>query len=711
MAIITPKLRYTVAQSFVDMIAAKTGSNGNAYFFIGRSRPWLDPDAHVGTGRIRIAAGSTTLTVDTDTGNFDELVLNSTIKNLDTGEVRIIKQKNTSTQCTVNFNATVPWDTRNWAWKEPDLGFVWQDDNNPPQPNGSQYNQNESFNHMLALKKIDVATLGQTASFVIPRFNWQTGLVYFPYSDNDGELYNHPTPQDVQAALNWQAFHTTDTTPEYRTYTPGSHFIVVNEGSNYFIYKCLDNGFKLGLKPDSQTVYEPKPCKSTSRPTYTQHNSVNNWTNTYPDGYTWKFMYALSSDQALRYLTDSWVPVKLASTQESGQENDEQVEIQEAATADRPGSIETVRVTRSILPATYTSGGTTYVYYFGDGTLATPAAGQLLPAQDTRMDYITLPAGASGVSNNYVGADVFVFSADQNRDGSIKKIISYDGPTKVARVESVYTSDEKPHAGDHIVIAPHITFTGKIDTGGREASARAIVNANGYIVSVRMLDIGKSYRLAQAIASTMPGGTDSEDIPCTGITLKAEVAPRLGHGSNAVEELGAYYLMLFLQLKNIEGDVNADQTRDFMLTNDYRSIGLVFDVLAYGGTQYASGNTLKAVKTLELVNTLNDQIFFPDELIECPFNGARGYVIEHTPDPNNSALGTLTYVQDFYTGFGEFAVGHTINGLTSSTTASVSSVENSEIADSTGDIIYIEQRKPINRAPEQLEDIKLVIEF
>ena len=700
MAIITPKLRHTVAQAFVDMF----GTAKNAYFFIGRSRPWLDPEARVGTGRIRLAVlapsdpgyPNLTLTVDTGTGNFDELIVNSTIKNLDTGEVRIIKQKNSDTQCTVNYQASVPWDTRNWAWKEPSFGFVWKDDNNPPQPNGSQYNQNESFNHMLALKKIDTTVIGQTASFVIPRFYWESETVYFPYSDNDGDLYNHPTEQDDQDSITWAASHTLDTTPDYRTYTPGSHFVLVVEGSNYYVYKCLATGYKVGTNPNViPPENESKPCKSTSEPTYIQHNPVNNWTHTYPDGYTWKLMYTLSSDQVLRYLTDSWVPVKLG-VDGGGMEEQEQYDIQASAIANFPGSIENIRVVRSVLP----------VESFGDGTLAVPAANQILPAQDPGTATITLPTAVTG---EYTGCDVFVFAAGTPRDGQIKKIISYDSGTQIATVESAWSN--KPLVGDYVIVAPHITINGKIQSGGQEASARAIVNASGYIVDIIMLNVGKNYRIAQAIASTMPNGSTGDDIPCTGVTLKAEVAPLNGHGSNAIEELGGYYLMLYLQIKNIEGDMNTDFTRDFMYSNDYRSVGVVFNVMAPGGLSDASGDTLKAVKTLKIGAAVNSQIYFQDELIESTYLGitSRGYVIEHIV--NLDGTGTLTYVQDFYTGFIEFQVNGLVQGLTSSTQATISEIEPAEIADSTGDIIYIEQRKPINRAPEQLEDVKIVIEF
>ena len=59
-----------------------------------------------------------------------------------------------------------------------------------------------------------------------------------------------------------------------------------------------------------------------------------------------------------------------------------------------------------------------------------------------------------------------------------------------------------------------------------------------------------------------------------------------------------------------------------------------------------------------------------------------------------------------------FASTHTVTGATSSATGTPSSHDTTpELTHDTGDILYIENRKPISRAADQTENVKLIVEF
>ena len=62
--------------------------------------------------------------------------------------------------------------------------------------------------------------------------------------------------------------------------------------------------------------------------------------------------------------------------------------------------------------------------------------------------------------------------------------------------------------------------------------------------------------------------------------------------------------------------------------------------------------------------------------------------------------------------FNAFASTHTVTGATSSATGTPSSHDTTpELTHDTGDILYIENRKPISRASDQTENVKLIVEF
>ena len=213
----------------------------------------------------------------------------------------------------------------------------------------------------------------------------------------------------------------------------------------------------------------------------------------------------------------------------------------------------------------------------------------------------------------------------------------------------------------------------------------------------------------------------------TGSTL---YGPILGDGADLAQELNGKRVMVNVRLTYAEG------SGDFPVDNDFRRIGLIKDPLQWGSSNYATANTLSGVYAVRVNGTgLTSSSFGKDNTITQTLNGgagtAKGTVVSWTADGNGNG-GILKYFQS--------PNAHTDNGIVrafennsssaivdggtsvsvnpdstySSTTEGVtfaSGLANPEIKNNSGELVYIENRRLITRAADQIEDIKLVIEF
>lgn len=242
------------------------------------------------------------------------------------------------------------------------------------------------------------------------------------------------------------------------------------------------------------------------------------------------------------------------------------------------------------------------------------------------------------------------------------------------------------NAGSGYSSAPTITITGD----GASATATATVSG-GNITAITITNTGSNYTQASI---TVTGGGGSSG------AVKAIISPPGGHSSSAVDELGGFYVMNNVRLEY------ADGSGDFPVSNDYRRIGLIRDPFNHGTTTVSSATTLSATKSLTFQSGGLSGTFATDETITGGSSSASAKVIDW-----NASTRVLRYYQDINTGFTAFTGSETVSGGTSSASGTVSALNNPEVAVDSGDIMYIEHRRPINRASDQIEDIKLVIEF
>ena len=257
-------------------------------------------------------------------------------------------------------------------------------------------------------------------------------------------------------------------------------------------------------------------------------------------------------------------------------------------------------------------------------------------------------------------------------------------------------------------------------------------DASGSITSAEVVARGSGYTYANVLLSN--GNLFSDQGLTTGVAtpagakgaLEVVMPPQGGHGSDHEIELNGKRVMTNIRLTYAEG------SGDFPVDNDFRRIGIIKDPYNYGTTTFATSDTLNGLKAVKISGANAD--FIPDETISQTVTGGTAYgtVVSWTLDSGSTTDGVLKYLQtvDTHTDNGivkEFesnganAISGVLSGASGNVDTSyagtllgstfVAGLATPEIENNSGDVIYLENRRLITRAPDQIEDIKLVIEF
>ena len=270
-------------------------------------------------------------------------------------------------------------------------------------------------------------------------------------------------------------------------------------------------------------------------------------------------------------------------------------------------------------------------------------------------------------------------------------------------------------------------------TGGRIS----VVVDGGRIVNATVTSGGSNYSFGKVIIDEINGigaGTGS------GGAIDVIIPPKGGHGSNPAIELGGYRVMI--NTKFTYDEVSGD----FPTDNDYRRIGLNLNPLKYGTEELADAITLSSTNAVifspDFTGSFNtDEIITQTRTIGGQQVTARGRVVSW-----NSTTKVLKYYQNRVDGiFPEisgnktvFDGGNTVVGSGSGTSADpdinfpiipgeatrvinnteydlgmsfTSGYAKPEVKKDSGKVIYIDNRRAISRAGDQIEDIKIVVEF
>ena len=233
------------------------------------------------------------------------------------------------------------------------------------------------------------------------------------------------------------------------------------------------------------------------------------------------------------------------------------------------------------------------------------------------------------------------------------------------------------------------------------------------------VNLGSGYTFSDTTLET------ASAIGGSGGAISVVISPKGGHGSNAPDQLGGHYVMMQASLEGADND-------DFLTGNDFRNISLVADPTTFGTSTVGTATTYRNTYAMKFSGSPGT--FQVDEKISQATTGAIGRVVEW-----DSTLKILYYHQERFVDYGTdsttgayvaFSTTATVTGATSGATGTPDSsadsavtlagsntitftngYANPELQPDSGDIIYRESRKPISRASDQTEDIKIIVEF
>jgi len=421
-------------------------------------------------------------------------------------------------------------------------------ENDVTQPNESYRNLTvETFRNMIFGKKLTPSDI----TLMVKRYDWASDTKYDMYDDEDALLGTK------------------------------KYFVVVQEVSNYHVYKCLfnNNGQASTVKPVFQDNTFDEALFAAGDDYYETS-----------DGYQWKYMYTISSVDFNKFSSQEYIPM-IANTS-----------VQNTAVA---GAINVVKVDAA---------GKNYNNYITDTTFT---------ASDIHIDGNQRLFKLSGVTNstqNFYSNTIITLTSGTGA-GQFKKVISSVGNTSGVFVEiaGVDTTDANtfsisPTQDTHYEISPQVLLT---DNGEQtvNAFARAIIDplSSNSVSKVEVLNPGKNYSFSTA--SVLQGIADV--VTPSNATVRPILSPPGGHGFDPASELDSTAIC-FSSL------FSRDESNTLSAENTFGTFGLIRDPL-YSNVEiyiekesnsagsdgiFRTGELVRQIQTIELNDlvTVNSSI-------------------------------------------------------------------------------------------------------
>lgn len=395
-------------------------------------------------------------------------------------------------------------------------------------------------------------------------------------------------------------------------------------------------------------IWNNNGAPSTVEPTGTSNDNIIST----GDGYIWSYMYTVSTVDAQTFLTPEYIPIFNDATVQSN-------------AADNKGKVYAVKVL---------NGGAGYLSVNFGGTPTRHA-----------LAYATV---AGGIIQN-----IEVVDGGAGYTGSIPVSISGGNGTG-----AVFANISE--SGGSIPLGTYSPSNGGTGYSNAEVSILAGSGSNfvgmvlarqGIIRSIYVDDEGQDYTFLKLAVIGAGAGAEIDPV----------LTPFDGHGNNAELELGGTAIMFSARINTTElGDAIPDG-------NSYRNIGVIVNPFHTPDSSSELFTGEYATNMIKLEMTSTADIYLQNEVVTGGTSGAKGKVVFW-----NSSTNTLYLIQTIDEGYGIFENSETITGESSGKVAVVDSAPTFPTLNKyTGEILYIENRSPVNRNANQIEDIRIVIEF
>ena len=248
------------------------------------------------------------------------------------------------------------------------------------------------------------------------------------------------------------------------------------------------------------------------------------------------------------------------------------------------------------------------------------------------------------------------------------------------------------------------TVTVTINGDGSGATATGTVSG-GSVTKIELdsstdscLKFGHGYNFASVTIANPASGTNIA-------TARAVIGPDSGLGADPRNELKATSLMFNTKPNGTESTtqaVSGDTTggSSFIIDQDFRQVAIMRDLKDSGGINSYTGTSGKILQYLNFTSNPS----FPKDAIITGASGAQAVV-----DTTDSSR--VWFHQNDSTGFKPFAAGELVSGGGTSATLDSANgfLRNGDIDKFSGEILYIENRAPVQRNNNQTEDLKVVI--
>ncbi|CAB5221193.1 hypothetical protein UFOVP247_104 [uncultured Caudovirales phage] len=508
------------------------------------------------------------------------------------------KLANVSTGATVTVVSSAASETHHFAVQNHAYYFAaskhspWEDENNPDTPADNLKSVYEFQREMMFGKRIDRADL----AFMIRKIDWTSGVVYDYYDDTDQNLFD-------------------------------KDFYVLTNNSR--VYKCLDN--------NNGSLSTVKPTGTLTTP-YTTG-----------DGYTWKYMYTLSTANNSKFSTSQFIPVDVNTSITAAAAN---------------GSIEFIQIDTAGVG--YTGFATGYIQEVVSNTV------------------FKIETSTTAVSNDYYNTSGFYISAGTGA-GQLVNVLQY-----VVNALGHYVQTDAsintpvPDLTSQYLISPQIKFTGD----GTGLKAYCNVNTSGNVYSIGAINIlnrgsGYSYCVANVVANPAYGNS---------AILRPVLSPLGGHGYDQTTELGAAYLCISSNFSNTESGVISTKVQ-------FRKAGIVHDPRPYVNASLSYTNTaFSGLYTMQCTVSSAPLLFSEGETIIGGTSNAHGIVAW-----SNSSFLELSMKH------GTFTSSEVVNGSNSGAQGIVVSINTPDINKFTNEVLYYDYFEPIQRSNTTTETVKLLI--